>query len=75
MHEIHLQMACCRQWRVLWPYGVLTSVTSTLSGATLHEKSRMQSGACIASKKSILPTLAVWYVVSCLNFFEIVEVQ
>ena len=35
----------------------------------------MQSGACISSKKSILPTLAVWYVVSCLNFFEIVDIQ
>ena len=35
----------------------------------------MQSGACISSKKSILPTLAVWYVVSYLNFFKIVEVQ
>ena len=35
----------------------------------------MQSGACISSKKSILPCLAVWFVVSCLNFFEIVDIQ
>ena len=35
----------------------------------------MQSGACISSNKSILPSLAVWYVVSCLNFFEIVDIQ
>ena len=35
----------------------------------------MQSGACISSNKSILPCLVVWYVVSCLSFFEIVEIQ
>ena len=35
----------------------------------------MQSGACISSNKSILPTLAVWYVVSCLIFSEIVDIQ
>ena len=35
----------------------------------------MQSGACISSNKSILPSLAVWYVVSCLNFFKIVDIQ
>ena len=46
-----------------------------LSDAIMHVEEPLQSGACISSKKSILPTLAVWYVVSCLNFFEIVEVQ
>ena len=35
----------------------------------------MQSGACISSNKSILPSLAVWYVVSCLIFSEIVDIQ
>ena len=28
MHEIHPQKACCRQQRVMWLSGVLTSVTS-----------------------------------------------
>ena len=35
----------------------------------------MQSGACIFSNKSILPSLAVWYVISCLIFSEIVDIQ
>ena len=35
----------------------------------------MQYDACISSNKSILPTLAVWYVISCLNFSETVDIQ
>ena len=56
--EIHLHKVCCRQRRVLWLYGVLTSVTSILSDTIMDvEEPCTQYGACISSNKSILPTL------------------
>ena len=40
MHEIHPQKVCCRQWRVPWLYGVLTSAISTFSVAIMHRYRR-----------------------------------
>ena len=72
MYEIHLQEVCCRQRRVLWLYGVLTSVTSFLSDAIMHVEESCAIW-CVYLLQRVHPTQPD--VISCLSLFEIIKIQ
>ena len=57
---------------MLWLYGVLTSVTSTLSGAIIHVEEPCAIW-CVYLLQRVHSTQPD--VVSCLSLFEIIEIQ
>ena len=72
MRYEHLKKVCCRQRRVLWLYGVLTSVTSILSDAIMHVEQPCAIW-CVYLLQQVHSTPPD--VVSCLSLFEIIEIQ
>ena len=69
--EIHLHKVCCHQRRVLWLYGVLTSVTSILSD-TIMDVEEPCTIWCVYLLQQVHPTHPD--VVSCLSLFEIIDI-
>ena len=75
MYKIQLNKVCCRQRRVLWLYGVLTSVTSILSDAIMHVEEPCAIW-CVYLLQQVHPTHPGGVVCRLLpHFFKIVEIQ